>query len=247
MQRTTRTAFTLVELLVVVGIIAVLISIALGALRSARRQANLVVCQNNLRQLIACAMTYASDNEGQLPYCNWSNGGFGDTNAYSHGWLFSTNASWDQSHPPADAIQTGVLWPYNKSPQIYHCPFDPPEGWTGSHCLTSYLMNGAQGGYGRIGYGVTKNVPGLTLHRFKQPSQSVILWEADESGATSGAPWNDGSSFPPETGLADRHYLGANVGFLDGHTEWWRVSEFTTEKSAKPGKLWCDPLTADGT
>jgi len=249
-----REGFTLVELLVVIGIIAVLISLLLPALNKARQQANMVKCQSNMRNLQQAVAMYTSENKGQLPFCNWNDDVNNSTPHYGAGWLFSAprpgnwqypgvGGTWSTANPPAFGVITGVLWQYHKNLDVYHCPLYNPDTARGTNFLTSYGMNGAQCGYGFL---ATDNViqgnrkiPGYKSAQFPHSSDCVLMWEGDESNG-----WNDGASSPSEEQMATRHYTGANVAFVDSHIEWWDKSEFNREANPASGgrsKLWCAP------
>jgi prepilin-type N-terminal cleavage/methylation domain-containing protein/prepilin-type processing-associated H-X9-DG protein len=69
-----RDAFTLLELLVVIGIIAVLIAILLPVLGKARRAAQTTACMANLRSIGQAMMLYTTENRGWLPGSGWTTG-----------------------------------------------------------------------------------------------------------------------------------------------------------------------------
>src|SRR5436190_10742539 len=80
-------AFTLVELLVVLGIIALLIAILLPSLSRARESAKGVACLANLRQMATAAQAYANEFGGAYPIAYYS---AADARfAYAYGWDFT--------------------------------------------------------------------------------------------------------------------------------------------------------------
>ena len=66
--RRVQPAFTLIELSVVIGIIAILVALFLPALSRAKTQARSTTCKNHLRQMTVALQMYVHDHQGKYPY-----------------------------------------------------------------------------------------------------------------------------------------------------------------------------------
>src|SRR5437588_792379 len=101
-------AFTLVELLVVIGVIAVLIAVLLPALSRARSAANRASCANNLRQIYFANRLYANANRDQIPL------------GHRSGLEQFNYLIWDSTQ----IAQQGVIqyYGYMKNPRAWYCP-----------------------------------------------------------------------------------------------------------------------------
>lgn len=120
-------AFTLVELLVVIGIIAVLIGILLPALNKARRAAGAAACLSNARQLMTATLMYANDNKQYLPEATFDNsGGYSPRALLQPEW--TPNQTWQGVTTYVRPFVGSLLKKYigNKS-DAFRCPNAPAD------------------------------------------------------------------------------------------------------------------------
>jgi prepilin-type N-terminal cleavage/methylation domain-containing protein/prepilin-type processing-associated H-X9-DG protein len=203
--------FTLIELLVVIAIIAILASMLLPALKSARETAKKIKCASNLKQFGVLFQLYASDHEGYIPPAQ------DGTNLWEY--LLGKYSNPDPSTYPfgLEGANFG----------IWQCPSNNkqnrPYGWGLNEADNSYMANGWWEN-GLVSGTIPENCYlSVRQSNMRYPSELHALLDGQYYRVD--ASYNDGASTIPLFTIGVRmiryaHNTGVNMLYADGHVNW---------------------------
>jgi prepilin-type N-terminal cleavage/methylation domain-containing protein/prepilin-type processing-associated H-X9-DG protein len=247
MKRNRSQGFTLVELLVVIGIIALLVSILLPSLNRARELANRTKCGSNLRQIGQAMLIYATDNSGQYPRTAWDSGLASDGTLHSVRWRTNTGGS---SSDPFAMVSGSPVVGYNTigaamfllertadlSQGVFNCPSSlwVADDYDGETAMTrsnfTIITN-------NINYSIAQPYPTISAVKrgyswANDQRQDFALASDKNPGTNSNMGGEYGlmlstllttgapGSITSKVNSKNHARVGQNVLFGDGHVEW---------------------------
>lgn len=155
-------AFTLMEIVVSIAIIATLSAVIFPAFAQARSRAQQSACASNLRQLSCAALQYAADHEGLLPLTSHS----------------GTASSWATTLNPYGAVQA-----------LRVCPSDPLASMRSAQAGSSYawnenLLGEVAGSHDAGDDSEVAYMPAAGVERLSQPTHTLLLLEQSAASGT---------------------------------------------------------------
>jgi len=258
-------AFSLIELLVVISIIAILASLILPAMARAKARAQGSICLNNTKQLSVAWMVYADDHSGELAY-NLGQSARSPVampsvagTTMGDNWVNNVeNWELNPDNTNAAAVVATGLGPYtSKTAALYRCPSDNvlsdlqrQNGWAGR--VRSYSMNamvGNAGGFSQTGTNLNNPsyVQFFKSTSIPRPADIFVFLDEHPDSIDDGyflnrevspAAWND---LP-----ASYHDGGASFSFADGHSERHRWKNASTRQPSRPYTLSLPMAITDG-
>jgi prepilin-type N-terminal cleavage/methylation domain-containing protein/prepilin-type processing-associated H-X9-DG protein len=205
--------FTLVELLVVIGIIAILVGLLLPALTRAREAANRSACLSNLRQLGQAFFMYANQFHDQIPLGHISD---------EYQWDYTLNFA---NGSNAFVTHIGLLRDAKllDSPKTFFCPSESDPQWqyqTDVNPWPFVTAPSAAAHHTRIGYGTR---PGWSWGQDGSwPSPMARLSKMKGLAITA-------DLLIGPTYVNARHKKGVNVGYGDGSARWVALTDFQND------------------
>jgi prepilin-type N-terminal cleavage/methylation domain-containing protein len=260
-----RFAFTLVELLVVIGVIGLLMSILLPTLGRAREQANRLKCASNLREIGRAALLYANDNRGQFPrtyyqpgvgLLNSTKGGLGNEPAANPFDSASPASPVGASNVAASAyllVRNGYVpagtftCPSNRMAEPFpisdvdrYSNFPSPMRKYNSYSFAAMFPNNRAVNDGwRL---TTTSNPEWPLAADLNPGKGGKNFHTEEVQDVTSVRYTDDKRSLARGNSNNHANEGQQIVYVDGHVE-WHTSPFAGP--VRPGRPWRDNVYAN--